>query len=233
MPWAPARIEEAIAFFIARRNETRCSSCLAMCSATSWASRSARLISSMLSCTCFLVSCFISSDSLSTCSPLRPITSPGRAVLIPIVTLSPLRSIVIFEIPAWNSRFLRYRLISRSSFSSAAKLRVENQRESQVFTIPRRRPIGCVFCPMRSLLLRGHGHRHVAGALEDRGRSPLRSRQPALERRPGSHDRLLHVQLLEAHLALVQRVRHPRLQHLLDDARPELRRELEGALCLL
>ena len=101
MPWAPARIEEAIAFFMARRNETRCSSCLAMCSATSWASRSARLISSMLSWTCFFVSAFISSESLSTCSPLRPMTRPGRAVLMPTVILSPLRSIVIFEMPAW------------------------------------------------------------------------------------------------------------------------------------
>src|SRR5262245_43004993 len=83
------------------------------------------------------------------------------------------------------------------------------------------------------LLPRRHGQRDVAHALEQRSGAALGARQPALERRPRPHHRFLHVEVLDAHLALVGRVRHRGLEHLLNDAGAELGRELERGLRLL
>src|SRR5947208_464000 len=49
----------------------------------------------------------------------------------------------------------------------------------------------------------------------------------------GADDGLLHEQLLDADAALVERVRHRRLEHLLHDARAQLGRELQRGLRLL
>src|SRR5207249_4764094 len=57
MPPAPERMVEAIAFFIARRKLTRCSSCRATCSETRMASRSGFFTSSMLRKISFFVMC--------------------------------------------------------------------------------------------------------------------------------------------------------------------------------
>ncbi len=75
------------ALFIARRKLTRFSSCSAMDWATSTASSSGRLTSTMLTCTFFLVRAWISLRSASTSEPLLPITMPGRAVWMSMVTL--------------------------------------------------------------------------------------------------------------------------------------------------
>jgi len=72
-----ARIEEAIAFFM-RAERDRCSSCLHVLG-DQLRIQVGALDLSMLSCTCFLVICFISSDSLSTCSPFAD-HEAGRAV---------------------------------------------------------------------------------------------------------------------------------------------------------
>jgi len=80
MPWAPDRIAEASARFIARRNETRFCNCSAIDWATSWASSSGRLISLMLMCTDLPVIECSSLRSASTSTPDLPITMPGRAV---------------------------------------------------------------------------------------------------------------------------------------------------------
>ena len=80
MPFAPERIADASARFIARRKLTRFWSCSAIDCATSFASSSGRLISLMLMWTFFLVSACSSRRSASTSTPDLPITIPGRAV---------------------------------------------------------------------------------------------------------------------------------------------------------
>src|SRR2546426_10224658 len=86
---------------------------------------------------------------------------------------------------------------------------------------------------MSGSLLRRDGHSNVTRTLEQRGGTPLGARQPALERGACADDGLLHVEVLETHLARVQRVRDRGLEHLLHDAGAQLGRELQGDLGLL
>ena len=79
-PLAPKRKADSIAFFIARRKETRRSSWPAIDSATSCASSSGRWISWMLMWTSRPISFCRSSRSLSTSAPRRPMMMPGREV---------------------------------------------------------------------------------------------------------------------------------------------------------
>ena len=50
----------------------------------------------------------------------RPITRPGRAVEMLIVTFETARSMMIREMPAWDRRFFRYLRMKMSSSSSSA-----------------------------------------------------------------------------------------------------------------
>src|SRR5262249_22752309 len=79
MPRAPSLIADCTARFMARRNATRRSSCWAMVSATSVASISGFLTSTMLRCTSPSVMREMSLRSLSMSAPFLPITTPGRA----------------------------------------------------------------------------------------------------------------------------------------------------------
>ena len=102
-PFAPERIAEVIARFIARRKATRFWSCSAIDCATSLASSSGRLTSRMFTRTCLLVIRWSSRRSASTSAPDLPITMPGRAVWMSTVTSFLSLRIVTSESPAWLS----------------------------------------------------------------------------------------------------------------------------------
>jgi len=94
--------------FIALLKEIRFSSCCAIFSATSCASLSG-LFTSLMSMLNLLAdvsfsTCFLSA---SISAPPLPITTPGLAVWMIILTLSEALSISIFEIPAAYNLFLR------------------------------------------------------------------------------------------------------------------------------
>ena len=96
MPSAPLRMVLITARFMARRNITRFSICCAMPSATSCASSSGLRISAMLrrtSSTGMPSSFAVSPRSFSMSSPFLPITMPGRAVWIVMLTFLAARSI--------------------------------------------------------------------------------------------------------------------------------------------
>src|SRR5258706_3654029 len=86
---------------------------------------------------------------------------------------------------------------------------------------------------MSGLLLGRDDHLNVTRALENRRGAPLGARQPALERGTGADDGLFHIEVLETHLARVQRIRHRGLEHLLPDAGAHLGPELQPGLRLL
>ena len=95
-PSAPLRMVLITARFMARRNITRFSICCAMLSATSCASSSGLRISAMLRRTSVTVmpsSFAVSWRSFSMSSPFLPITMPGRAVWIVMLTFLAARSI--------------------------------------------------------------------------------------------------------------------------------------------
>ncbi len=88
------------------------------------------------------------------------------------------------------------------------------------------RPAGCLGLVRRRLSF--DDDRDVARPLDDRSGPPLRAREEALQRRSRSGHRLLHAQVLDVDLALDRDgVRHGGLQHLADDLRDVLRREIE------
>src|SRR5688572_357771 len=128
-----------------------------------------------------------------------------------------------------------------SSFSNSAKFFRANHRESQVLTMPSRKPTGCVFCPIVLLrsgpVARADRDRDVARALEQRGGPPLRARQEALQRRARADDRLGHHQVVDLDpvvgVPVVDRVGDRGLEQLLGDLRAVLRHEVEEVLRLL
>src|SRR5690606_36418863 len=63
------------------------------------------------------------------------------------------RSMMIEEIPPLCTRARRYRRIFSSSTTLSAKSLSANQFESQPRIIPKRFPIGFVFCPILNYLL--------------------------------------------------------------------------------
>ena len=120
IPLAPARIVRWMACFIARRKAIRFSSCWAMSSPTSLASKSGFLISTMLMCTRLPVRLFNSFRSFSTSEPPLPITIPGLAVWIEMLTRLAARSISICEIEALANLFRMNFRIRKSSCKLAA-----------------------------------------------------------------------------------------------------------------
>ena len=144
MPSAPCSMAICTDFFMARRKPMRRSSCPAMLSATSCASVSGERISWMSILTC--LSPLIAETSLvmfSISEPLRPMTSPGRAVKMVTRRLFQARSITIFETAAWRSLPLRYSRILRSACRwSANSRRGAYHFDPQSREMGRRKPIG-------------------------------------------------------------------------------------------
>ena len=114
-----------------------------MVSATSVASTSGFLTSTMLRCTSEEVSLASSPRSFSMSAPFLPISTPGLAVCTVTRHFLCGRSITTLEMPAWR-RCLR--MWSRMCMSSCSSLpyspRLANQRLSQVRLMPTRSPIG-------------------------------------------------------------------------------------------
>src|SRR6187455_2844687 len=95
---------------------------------------------------------------------------PGRAVKMLIFTLFAARSTSTAETPAWFSFCLTNFLRRRSSCSHFEKSFSEYHFELQPRTTPRRKPTGCVFCPMSEpfpLFRNVHHDRHVRRACVD------------------------------------------------------------------
>src|SRR5437868_64750 len=149
MPWAPNRIADWTARFMARRKATRRSNCWAMPSAISFASISGFRISMILRLTSLFVTLAMSPRSLSMSAPFLPMTTPGRAECKVMRVFFAARSINTFEIAAWVNRPPRNLRNFRSSSSWLPYSLRENQRESQVRLMPSRSPIGLTFCPIR------------------------------------------------------------------------------------
>src|SRR5262245_25996394 len=90
-----------------------------------------------------------SSLILSISAPLRPMTTPGRAVKMVIRQRVAARSIMILGTEADSSFFLRISRIFRSSVSSLPKSFLSAYHfERQSLLTATRRPIGLVFCPI-------------------------------------------------------------------------------------
>ncbi len=109
-PRAPERMVLITARFMARRNITRFSICCAMPSATSCASSSGLRISAMLRRTSWggsLSILAVSARSFSMSSPFLPITMPGRAVWMVMLTRLAARSMSTRLTEASASFFLR------------------------------------------------------------------------------------------------------------------------------
>ncbi len=103
MPAAPERMALVRARFIARLKLTRFEGCSAIDWATSTASSSGGLTSRMLTCTLLPVLAWISLRRASTSEPLLPITMPGRAVWMSMVTLFWSLRMMTRDRPAWAS----------------------------------------------------------------------------------------------------------------------------------
>src|SRR5579862_6004967 len=106
-----------------------------------------------------------SSLSLSISEPLRPMTTPGRAVKMVTRQRLVARSIKILGTDAVSSFFFKRVRICRSSLSSVPNSFLPaNHFERQSLLTPTRRPIGFVFWP---ILFVGEGDFDVGTAFEN------------------------------------------------------------------
>src|SRR3954470_18296422 len=238
IPSAPARMAFCTARFMARRKLTRCTSWCAIESATSCASTSGRLTSSTLIATSAPPERRPSSSrSLSTSAPPLPITTPGRAVCTVTITLPGLRSMLISLSEACPRRWFRYLRILASSTRSAGKFRSAYQRLRQGATMPRRKPRGCVFCPI-GLLLAVDDDGELRGPLDDRRGPPHGPGREALHAGTLVGVGLLHHQLVDVderpgRVGGLGGVGHGRAEGLLDGGGRTLLRELEDRVRLV
>src|SRR3954469_11342438 len=238
IPSAPARMAFCTARFMARRNDTRCTSWWAIESAMSCASTSGRFTSSTLIATSLPPERRPSSSrSLSTSAPPLPITTPGRAVCTVTITLPGLRSISISLIEACPRRWWRYFRIFSSSTSLAGKSRSAYQRLRQGATMPRRKPRGCVFCPI-GLLLAVDDDGELRGPLDDRRGPPHGAGREALQPRALVGVGLLHHQLVDVDerslgVGGLRRVGDGRAQGLLDGGGGPLLGKLQDRVSLV
>src|SRR6185503_20996620 len=110
-----------------------------------------------------------SSLILSISAPLRPITTPGRAVKMVMRQRVAARSIRIFGTEADSSFFFSTSRICRSSLNSFPNSFLPAYHlERQSLVTPTRRPIGLVFCPITLFALAvGNDNLDVAAALDD------------------------------------------------------------------
>src|SRR5262245_58151426 len=235
MPSAPLRMVFVTARFIARRNITRFSSCCAMLSATSCASSSGLRISAMLrrtSCIAIFIIFATSPRSFSMSSPFLPITMPGRAVWMVMLTFLAARSMAT-RLTEASASFLCRKSRTRWSVNTwLGKPRVPAYHfEVQSRVMPRRMPIGLTFCPMlrsRSVGLAVADHDgDVAVALEDAVAATLGARVKALVHRRRVDLDARHLELVDIRVGVVLRIRDRRLEHLAHQARALLGHELE------
>src|SRR5215472_702695 len=198
IPRAPSLIADCTARFMARRNATRRSSCWAMVSATSVASISGFLTSTILRCTSEEVSLASSVRSFSISAPFLPISTPGRAVCTVTRHFLCGRSITTLEIPACRCC---WRMWSRMCMSSCSRRpyspRLANQRLSHV--------------------------RELGKRLLDRAHPAPPACMKAGEHQVLAHVRFLHHQVVDVEPVIVLGVgyrRHDALLHVLGDALP-------------
>ncbi len=148
-PNAPLRMVLITARFMARRNITRFSICCAMLSATSCESSSGLRISAMLirtSATAMLSSFAVSWRSFSMSSPFLPITMPGRAVWIVMLTFFAARSIWMRLTEASCSFVVRNFRTRKSVYTWIGNCFLPAyQREVQSRVMPSRMPSGFTF----------------------------------------------------------------------------------------
>src|ERR1051325_2724420 len=149
-----------------------------MFSATNWASSSGVLISWMSTKISLPVMRLSSSLILSISAPLRPMTTPGRAVKMVMRQRVAARSIWILGTDADSSFFFRMSRILRSSARSLPNSffsAYHFERQSLLTAI--RSPIGLVFCPISVVR---QNDLDVAIALQNRPRRTARfGHQPA------------------------------------------------------
>src|SRR6185369_5883734 len=142
-----------------------------------------------------------SSLSLSISAPLRPMTTPGRAVKIVMRQRLAARSIKIFGTDADSSFFLSSVRISRSSASSLPNSFLPAYHfERQSLLTATRRPIGLVFWP---ILFVRQSDFYVATALDDRTGGTARLGSEAFDARRRAGDRFLDAQALGLELIVV------------------------------
>ena len=149
IPRAPILIAFWTALFIALLNDTLLSICCAILSATSAASISGFLTSTIFKCNSLFVNFATLFFRVSISAPFFPIITPGLAAYM--VTLHFLcgLSIITLLIPDCAQFFLINFLISKSSWSkSPYSFVLENHLLSQVLFTWSRRPTGLIFCPI-------------------------------------------------------------------------------------
>ena len=138
--------------FMARRNMTRFSICWAMPSATSCESSSGLRISAMFrrtSATAIPKSLAVSARSFSISSPFLPITMPGRAVWIVMLTFLAARSISTRLTDASDRRFLRNWRTRKSVCTRIGNWRLPAYHfDTQSRVMPSRMPSGLTFWPI-------------------------------------------------------------------------------------
>src|SRR5690348_4258277 len=124
------------------------------------------------------------------------------------------RSISTLATPASDIRVMMcWRTAMSSSRRSEYSLPVANQRPSQSLTdrsptlMPRRKPIGCTFCPKFLSSLLGDDHGDVARALQDLIDATAGAGAPAFECSPLVGGAAGNDQLIRIHVEVVLRVR--------------------------
>src|SRR5436190_12020858 len=155
---------------------------------------------------------------VSTPAPRLPMTMPGRAVKMLILTLLAARSTSTEATPACPSFCLTNLFRRTSSCSHLGYSFSEYHFEVQPRMTPRRNPIGCVFCPIASLLLGIHGDGDVRAAAVDPVGATHRPGQPALLDGAGVDGHRGDHQLVRVRLLVLRRVGDGRGQHLAEHA---------------
>src|SRR5580658_2880748 len=238
MPSAPRRMADCTARFIARRNATRRSSCWAIDSATRVASISGLRTSTILIATSEVVSLATCLRSFSMSAPFLPMTTPGRAEWMLMRAFLCGRSMTIFEIAACLRLLVSESRIFMSSCNSLPySPLLEYQRESQVRLMPRRSPIGLIFCPMVKVsFLSGlgvgggdfpHDDGDVRKRLLDASRPSARTRAEAFQHHVLAYPGLDDDEIVDVEIMVVLGVGDRRLERLLHLDRNPLSGEFE------
>src|ERR1700722_12277444 len=232
MPSAPLRIVLMTARFMARRNITRFSICCEMLSATSCASSSGLRISEMFrrtSGTAMPSRLAVSARSFSMSSPFLPITMPGRAVWIVMLTFLAARSINT-RLTEASVSFLRRNWRTRKSVCTSCGncFLLAYPFDVQSRVIPSRMPSGLTFWPMLILPAVADLNRDVAVALDDAAAAPLGARGKAFEHRRHVDLDAIDLELIDVRAQIVLGLRNRRFEHLEHKLRALLRHELQG-----
>src|SRR5664279_3368879 len=167
-----------------------------------------------------------SSLSLSISEPLRPMTTPGRAVKMVTRQRFVARSIKILGTEAVSSFFLSSVRITRSSVSSLLNSFFSAYHfERQSLLTATRKPIGLTFWP---ILFVGQSDFDVAAALDDRPGGTARLGREPFETGGRSRNRFLDAERFGTKLVVVLRVGDGRMQRLGDEARTFARHDSQN-----